>query len=203
MRCRLSGSPDGKSGHHPWHNFARTTESSAVAFDCVFKTKVIANTFDHWPSEMSGFEGGFLTARCLNAIELAPYGRLSVEIEISESGVNMSQGNFLVSEMIWLNKSFLAIPATYSCDGEIVMKNHAATSANIEKLLQLAGPFIQHQKMQRQDYSEKLMQHGIVPFNSFIFLAVLLAVGLEVACGHWKLRRRVLRQVNLNKSHQQ
>ena len=62
-----------------------------------------------------------------------------------------------------------------------------------EKLLQLAEPFIQHQKIQRQDYSEKLMQHGIVPFNSFIFLAILLAVGLGVACGHWKLlgRRRL------------
>ena len=59
-----------------------------------------------------------------------------------------------------------------------------------EKLLQLAEPFIQHQKMQRQDYSEKLMQHGIVPFNSFIFLAILLAVGLGVAC-HWKLLGRL------------
>ena len=63
-----------------------TTESSAVTFDCVFKTEVIANSIDHGPSEMSGFQGGFLTARCLNAIETAPYGRLSVEIEVSESG---------------------------------------------------------------------------------------------------------------------
>ena len=50
-----------------------------------------------------------------------------------------------------------------------------------EKLLQLAEPFIQDQKMQPQDYSEKLMQHGIVPLNSFIFLAILLAVGVGVA----------------------
>ena len=35
------------------------------------------------------------------------------------------------------------------------------------------------------------MQHGIVPFNSFIFLAILLAVGLGVACGHWKLLGRL------------
>ena len=58
-----------------------------------------------------------------------------------------------------------------------------------EKLLQFAELSIQHQKMQRQDYGEKLMQHGIVSFNSFIFLAILLAVGLGVACGygHWKL----------------
>ena len=55
-----------------------------------------------------------------------------------------------------------------------------------KKLLQLAEPFIQHQKMQRQDYSEKLMQHRIVPFNSFIFLAILLAVAFGVDCGHWK-----------------
>ena len=60
-----------------------------------------------------------------------------------------------------------------------------------EKLFQLAEPFIQHQKMQRQDYSEKLMQHGIVPFNSFIFLTIPLAVGLRVACGHWKLLGRL------------
>ena len=45
--------------------------------------------------------------------------------------------------------------------------------------------------MQRQDYSEKLMQHGIVPINSFIFLAILLAVGVGVACGHLKLLGRL------------
>ena len=33
------------------------------------------------------------------------------------------------------------------------------------------------------------MQH--VPFNSFIFLAILLAAGLGVACGHWKLLGRL------------
>ena len=60
-----------------------------------------------------------------------------------------------------------------------------------EKLLQLAEPFIQHQKMQCQDYSEKLMQRGIVPFNSFIFLAILLAVGLGVSCRQWKLLGRL------------
>ena len=68
---------------HTGRLFTGTTQSSAVAFDCVFKAKKIANTIDHGPSEMRGFEGGFLTAWCLNAIELAPYGRLSVEIEIS------------------------------------------------------------------------------------------------------------------------
>ena len=68
---------------HTGRLFTGNTESSAVASDCVFKTEVIANTIDHGPSEMSGFEGGFLTARCLNAIEIAPYGRLSMEIEIS------------------------------------------------------------------------------------------------------------------------
>ena len=47
--------------------------------------------------------------------------------------------------------------------------------------------------MQREDYSEKLMQQGIVPFNSFIFFAILLAVGLGVACGHWKLLGRLRR----------
>ena len=74
-----------------------------------------------------------------------------------------------------------------------------------EKLHQLAEPFIQHQKMQRQDYSEKLMQHGIVPFNSFIFLAILLAVGLGVACGHWKLlgRLRLFLANKLKKSQRQ
>ena len=71
-----------------------------------------------------------------------------------------------------------------------------------EKLHQLAEPFIQHQKMQRQDYSEKLMQHGIVPFNSCIFLAILLAVGLGVACGHWKLLAR-LRRFLANKLKQE
>ena len=40
-----------------------------------------------------------------------------MEIEISESGVYMSQGNFLVSEMNWPKKSLLAIPEIYSCDG--------------------------------------------------------------------------------------
>ena len=64
-----------------------------------------------------------------------------------------------------------------------------------KKLLQLAELSIQHQKMQRQDYGEKIMQHGIVPFNSFIFLAILLAVGLGVACGygHWKLLGKLWR----------
>ena len=121
---------------HTGRLFTGTTESSAVAFDCVFKTEVIANTIGHGPSEMSGFEGGFLTARCLNAIEIEPYGRLSVEIEISESGVNISQGNFLVLEMNWPKKSLLAIPAIYSCDGwghgKIVIENHAETCVKIE-----------------------------------------------------------------------
>ena len=59
--------------------------------------------------------------------------------------------------------------------------------------------------MQRQDYSEKLMQHGIVPSNSFIFLTILLAVGVEVACGHWKLlgrlRRFLSKVTSSRKSH--
>ena len=71
-----------------------------------------------------------------------------------------------------------------------------------QKLPNLAEPFIQHQKMQRQDYSDRLMQHGIVPFNSFIFLAILLAVGLGVACGHWKLLER-LRRFLANKLKQE
>ena len=62
-----------------------------------------------------------------------------------------------------------------------------------KKLLKLADPFTQLQKMQRQDYSEKLMQLGIVPFNSFIILAILLVVGLGVACSHWKLLGRLRR----------
>ena len=74
---------------HTGQLFTCTTKSSVVAIDCVFKTEVIANTIDHGLNEMSDFEGGFLTARCLNAIEIAPYGTLPVEIEISESGVNM------------------------------------------------------------------------------------------------------------------
>ena len=135
---------------HTGRLFTGTTEASAVAFDCVFKTEVIASTIDHGPSEMSGFEGGFLTARCLNAIEIAPYGRPSVEIEISESGVNMSQGNFLVSEMNWPKKSLLAIPAIYSCDGrghgKIVIENHAETCVKIDagaliaKVMKIAWP---------------------------------------------------------------
>ena len=84
---------------HAGRLFTGTTESSAVAYDSVFKTELITNTIDHGPNEMKGFEGGFLTARCLNAIEIAPYGRLSLETEISVSGVNMSRGKFLVSEM--------------------------------------------------------------------------------------------------------
>ena len=119
--------------------FTGTTESSAVTFDFVFKTEVIANTIDHGPSEMIGSEGGFLTFECLNAIEIAPCGRLSVEIEISESGVNMSQGNFLVSEMNWPKKSLLAIHAIYSYDGgghcKIVIENHAETSVKNEALI--------------------------------------------------------------------
>ena len=79
---------------HTVPTFTDKTESSAVAFDCVFKTDAIAKTIDHGPSEMSVFEGNFLTSRCLNAIETPPYGRLSVEIEISESGVNMSRETF-------------------------------------------------------------------------------------------------------------
>ena len=61
--------------------FTGTTESSAPIV-----YSMIGNNFGRGPSEMSGFEGGFLTARCINAIEIAPYGRLTVEIEISESG---------------------------------------------------------------------------------------------------------------------
>ena len=53
-----------------------------------------------------------------------------------------------------------------------------------KKLLQLVESFIQHQKMQFQDCSEKVMQHGIVLFNSFLFLAIPLAVDLGNACGH-------------------
>ena len=49
---------------------------------------------DHGASKMSGIEGVILTAGCLKAIEIAPYGRLSVEIEITESGLNMSPGIF-------------------------------------------------------------------------------------------------------------
>ena len=59
---------------HAGRLFNGTTESSAVAYDSVFKTELITNTIDHGPKEMKGFEGGFLTARCLNAIEIAPYG---------------------------------------------------------------------------------------------------------------------------------
>ena len=119
---------------HTRRLFTCITESSALALDCLFKTDVIANTI---LSEMSGFEVGFLTARCLNAIKLAPYGRLSVEIGISKCGVNLSQGNFLVSEMKWPKKSLLAIPAIYSCDGrgghvKIIMENHADKSVNIK-----------------------------------------------------------------------
>ena len=121
---------------HKYRFFTGTTESSAVAFDCVFKTELIDNTIDHGPSEMSGFEGGFLTARCLNAIEIAPYRRLSVEIEISENVVNAYQGSFLVLEMNRPKKSLLPIPAMYSCDGgghgKIVMEKHSDTSINIK-----------------------------------------------------------------------
>ena len=114
MRCRLSCCPDAASGHHygtaflkpnqgsiDFHTgrlFTGTNELSAVAFDYVFKTEVIANIINHGTNEMSGFEGGFLTARCLNAIEITPNRRLSVEIEISESGKNMQE------EICWSRK---------------------------------------------------------------------------------------------------
>ena len=62
---------------------------------------------------MRGFEGGFLTARSLKAIEMAPRWRLSVQIEILESWVNMSQENFLLSEMNWPKKSILTVPAIF------------------------------------------------------------------------------------------
>ena len=59
-----------------------------------------------------------------------------MEIEISESWVNMSQGNLLVSEMNWPKKSLLAIPEIYSCDGgghgKIVIENHTETRVKIE-----------------------------------------------------------------------
>ena len=81
--------------------------------------------------------------------------------------------------------------------------NHLSDeNIDAKKPLQLAEPFIQHQKMQRQDYSEKLMQHGIVPFKRFIFLAILLAVDLGVAGGHCKLMGR-LRRLLAYKSKQE
>ena len=102
------------NGLHTGQTFTGKTESSAVAFDCVFKTEVIANTIDHESSEMCVFDGKIMTARCLNAIEIPPpYGTLSVEIEISESGVNKSRGNFLVSKTNWPKKSLLAISAIF------------------------------------------------------------------------------------------
>ena len=85
---------------------------------------------------------------------------------------------------------------------KLTLNHLPGENIDAEKLLQLSEPFIQHQKMQRQDYSEKLMQHGIVLFNSFIFLAILLAVGLGVACGHWKLLGR-LRRFLANKLKQE
>ena len=96
--------------------FTGTTDSIILDFDCVFKTEAIANTIDHGSGEMSGFDGGFWKARRLNAKEIEPYGILSVEIEISENRVNMSQKYFLVSKC-WPKKSLMAIPAICSCDG--------------------------------------------------------------------------------------
>ena len=48
---------------HTGRFFTGTTESSAVAFDSVFTTEVIANAIDHGPSEMSGFEWGFFDSQ--------------------------------------------------------------------------------------------------------------------------------------------
>ena len=115
--------------------FTGSTDSSTLVFDCVFKTEAIANTIDHGPGEMSSFDGGFRTTRCQNAKDIEPYGRLSVEIEISESRVNMSRGHFLVSEKDWPKKSLMAIPAIYLCDGghgELLLENHAKTSVKIK-----------------------------------------------------------------------
>ena len=50
-----------------------------------------------------------------------------MEIEISESGVNMYLGKFLVSEMNWPKKSLLAIPAICSCDGGAMAKYSSKT----------------------------------------------------------------------------
>ena len=41
---------------HTGRLFTGTTESGAVAFYCVFKTKVIANTIEHRPSKMTGLK---------------------------------------------------------------------------------------------------------------------------------------------------
>ena len=46
------------------------------------------------------------------------------------------------------------------------------------------------------------MQHGIVPFNNFLFLDILFAVGLGVACGPWKLLGK-LQRFHANKFKQE
>ena len=56
---------------------------------------------------------------------------------------------------------------------KLAINNLPDENIDTKKLLQLTEPFIQHQKMQSYDYSEKFMQHVIVPFNSFIFPAIL------------------------------
>ena len=60
-------------------------------------------------SEISGFEGGFLTASSLNAIEIAPYGNLSVEY-VSRRFLGL--GSKLAQEVITANSLI------YSCDGK-------------------------------------------------------------------------------------
>ena len=81
----------------------------------------------------------------------------------------------------WRNSSHKHQPPKEIFNAVKLTLNHLPDeNIDAEKLLQLTEPFIQNHKMQRQYYSEKLLLHGIVPFNSFLFVAILLAVGLEL-----------------------
>ena len=155
---------------------------------------------------------------CNGHLEL-PSGGLILHLHTSEPEVcsvdtgkitNIQLPGMLQEMFDHVEKQFILAPATEKdhMKSEIfkavtMTLNHLPDEIiDSKKLLILAEPFIQHQKMQRQDYSDRLMQHGIVPLNSFIFLAILLAPGLGVACGQWKLLER-LRRFLANKFKQE
>ena len=70
---------------------------------------------------------------------------------------------------------------------KLTLNHLPPTKLNGHELRGLAQPFIDHQAMQYQDYSSKLVNHGVVPFGSFILLLILIAMGLAFACYYWRL----------------
>ena len=81
--------------------FTGKTESTAVRFDCVFKTQVTTNAIDHGPNEilvLTGYEGGFIEARSLSEWKVEPYKTRSMNVIIADGEGKLRDESFFISE---------------------------------------------------------------------------------------------------------